>query len=100
MCQDGGVVNTWALPSFVADLVFLSWIYSALITMLQKLRAANETYKLDMYTKLGRTISVFVLLFAALTVAMVMLQESTANWLYQWLWLMTSTWEILNFAVM
>jgi archaellum component FlaF (FlaF/FlaG flagellin family) len=46
------------MPAFITDIIFLSWIYSALISMLERLKVANETYKLDMYTKLGKTISV------------------------------------------
>jgi Lung seven transmembrane receptor len=56
--QDDSALNSWAMPAFITDIIFLSWIYSALISMLERLKAANETYKLDMYTKLGKTISV------------------------------------------
>jgi hypothetical protein len=45
------------------------------------------------------SLQVFVVLFALFTVAIVSVQESNSNWLYEWVWVLTVTWEVLNFAV-
>lgn len=58
----------WTLPALLCDIVFLSWIYMSLVTMMKLLKEQNETYKLEMYSKLSSTIVFFVTLFGILTV--------------------------------
>jgi hypothetical protein len=58
----------WTFPALLCDIVFLSWIYMSLVTMMKVLKEQNETYKLEMYSKLSSTIVLFVTLFGILTV--------------------------------
>lgn len=96
--QDG-LVSVWTLPAFFTDLVFLGWIYTALVSMLQLLEEEKETYKLNMYKRLSWTISTFVCIFACLSVLIVTFEVGNYDWLWEWFWLDSATWEVLNFAV-
>jgi len=57
----------WSFPALFCDIIFLTWIYLSLVTIMKLLKQQNETYKLEMYTKLSSTITHFVTLFAVLT---------------------------------
>ena len=51
--NDGGGTGSnnrmlWSFPALLCDIVFLSWIYMSLVTMMKILREQNETYKLEM----------------------------------------------------
>ncbi|CAM9630421.1 unnamed protein product, partial [Phaeothamnion confervicola] len=90
----------FAVPAMLCDMMYLFWIYVALMNMLQALQDANETYKLDMYTKLSWTISCSVLLFMLLAVALTAGQAGSNTWEWQWMWVQAVSWQILNFGVL
>ncbi|CAM9534528.1 unnamed protein product [Chrysoparadoxa australica] len=92
----------WALPALLANLVFLGWIYSALVNMLQALKDNNESFKLQMYQRLTFTVSVFSLLYTSLTLAVTASatdDSSNDQREWQWLWVFMVSWEVLNFTV-
>lgn len=51
----------WQLPVLVLDLIFLLYIYSALVNTARNLHEEQQSAKLDMYRWLGRVLGVFVL---------------------------------------
>jgi len=93
-------LNMFALPAFLADIIFLTWIYSALMNMMELLKANDESYKLEMYNKLARCISIFVVSFTFLLVVVLAVQAQSYNWLWQWIWLLDVAFEVLNFALL
>jgi len=62
----------WTFPALICDIIFLAWIYISLVSMMKLLRNQNETYKLEMYSRLSSTIINFVTLFSILTVVVLL----------------------------
>ena len=90
----------WSFPALLCDIVFLSWIYMSLVTMMKILREQNETYKLELYTRLSSTILLFVSLFGCLTLVVLLSRIGFFVWPWTLLWAETVAWEVLNFAVL
>ncbi|CAN0055145.1 unnamed protein product, partial [Choristocarpus tenellus] len=89
-----------AVPALLCDIIFLSWIYSALCNMLKELREKNETYKLKMYSQLAFAMASFVTLSTTLTVVMLASEGSEMTWEWEWQWANVVSWEALNFVVL
>jgi hypothetical protein len=100
----GGGASTnrllWSFPALLCDIVFLSWIYMSLVTMMKILREQNETYKLELYSRLSNTILAFVSLFGILTLVVSLSRVGVFTWPWTLLWIETVAWEVLNFAVL
>jgi len=97
---DGSNRMLWSFPALLCDIVFLSWIYMSLVTMMKILREQNETYKLELYTRLSSTILLFVTLFGCLTLVVLLSRIGFFVWPWTLLWAETVAWEVLNFAVL
>ena len=87
------------MPVLLFDLIFLVWIYVALINMTDQLKASGQTYKLSMYTQLANTIAVFVALVSGLTAVIFVAKLGFFEWPWQFYWAQTVGLEFLNFAI-
>jgi len=87
-------------PALVFELLFLSWIYAALLNVTDLLRSQGQTYKLQMFQLLNYTIVTFVALTTLLTVIQVLAKLQFFQWPWQLYWLQTVSLEALNFAVL
>lgn len=97
--SSGGVDSGWALPAYLVDMIFLMWIYTSLVKMLETLQESGETFKLGMYQQLARTITFFMFVFVIMTVLMLGVEVDEPNWLFEWLWVLDVIWEVINFAI-
>lgn len=87
------------LPVLFFDLVFLVWIYTALVHTMDTLKETGQSYKLGMYAKLSYTIGAFVALVSVLTSIIFASRLGVFEWPWQLYWLQTVSLEILNFSV-
>jgi hypothetical protein len=93
-------VIQYQLPELVMDVVFLSWIYLALGSTVRILTEFQQTHKLLMYKRLAYTIAGFVLLFALVTLLILLDKSEYISWPWQWSWAQQVLWELLNFSVL
>jgi len=98
--RGGGAQSTTSdLPVLFFDLVFLVWIYLALVHTMDTLKETGQSYKLGMYARLSYTIGAFVALVSVLTAVIFASRLGVFEWPWQLYWLQTVSLEILNFAV-
>ena len=90
----------YSFPALICDIIYLSWIYVSLSSMMKQLKDRKETYKYAMYYKLSLIILVFVSLFAILTFIVLLSRNGYITWPWELAWAETVSWEILNFAVL
>ncbi len=83
----------YSLPVQLCDLVFIMWIYVALVSILQHLRQRNETYKLELYTKLARTLAVFIVFIALLTIVELCSDWGLFTWSWRYVWVEFVPWR-------
>ena len=93
-------VVSYQIPELFMDVLFLSWIYLALGSTIRILTEFQQTHKLNMYRQLAGTIALFVGLFAAVTVLVLLDKSKVLTWPWQWAWAQEVLWEVLNFAVL
>jgi len=86
-------------PALLLELIFLAWIYAALVNVTDLLRSQGQTYKLHMFTLLNYTIASFVGLTTILTGVVVVSKLGYFDWPWQLYWLQIVSLEGLNFAV-
>ena len=86
------------VPVLLFDLIFLVWIYLALVNIMATLRACGQTHKLDMYTRLAYVIGTFVALVSLLTVVIFVSRLGAFEWPWEYRWVQTVLLEVLNFA--
>lgn len=87
------------VPVLLFDLIFLVWIYLALVNVMATLKACGQTHKLEMYTGLAYVIGTFVALVSLLTVVIFISRLGAFEWPWELRWAQTVPLEILNFAV-
>jgi Lung seven transmembrane receptor len=93
-------VTGYQIPELILDVIFLSWIYYALGSTIRILSEFQQTHKLRMYKQLAFVISLFVGLFASVTVLILLDKYNIIEWPWQWSWVQQVLWEVLNFAVL
>ncbi|KAJ8614135.1 hypothetical protein CTAYLR_004649 [Chrysophaeum taylorii] len=98
--QDNGGSLTWDVPLLVVDLAFVTWIYSALVHMIDLLAASKQTYKLRMFSRLYTVLSTFVVLAGVVTAAVTLSSLGAFRWPPELYWLQLVPLEILNFAAL
>ena len=94
----GGDSVALDVPVLLFDLIFLVWIYLALVNIMATLRACGQTHKLDMYTRLAYVIGTFVALVSLLTVVIFVSRLGAFEWPWEYRWVQTVLLEVLNFA--
>ena len=87
-------------PALLFELIFLAWIYTALVNVTDLLRSQGQTYKLHMFNLLNYTIATFVALTTLLTIIVVLAKLNFFLWPWQLYWLQIVSLEALNFAVL
>jgi len=90
----------WDLPVLVFDLIFLVWIYAALLNTMSDLRANGQAVKLGLYSQLARVMATFVAFVTGVTLVMLAARSGLFKWPWQLFWVQTVLWEVLNLAVM
>jgi len=101
--KEGGLQSQeqlFTLPFLFCDIIFLTMIYYAIVGTMTNLRAANETFKLKIYQNLGKVLAVFVFLFTILTLTLFVCEMLGLYFPWQFIWVETASWDILNFAVL
>ena len=71
--------------------------------MLNKTKQKQEyqqTFKLQMYKQLAMTVAIFVALFGLLTVLVLAQRGGAMDWPWQWVWVQSVMWEVLNFGIL
>ena len=68
------------------DVIFLSWIYMALGSTIRILTEFQQGYKLNLYNRLATVITVFVSLFVAASILIILDKWKFIKWPWQWAW--------------
>lgn len=76
----------YQVPELVMDVLFLSWIYIALGSTIRILTEFQQGYKLNLYKRLANVIVIFVGLFVAASVLILLDKSGIINWPWQWAW--------------
>lgn len=84
----------------VIDATFLAWIYLSLSSTIRVLREFRQTYKLSIYNRLSTAIIVFIALFAAITVLVMLDRMGIVVWPWQLGWVPLVLWPLLNFSIL
>lgn len=90
----------WEVPVLLLNIIYLAFLFVVLSATIAGLQSAGETAKLKMYTRLLRTMQVFVNLFVAVALLGLLLQLDFVPLGWEYLWIVPTFWHVLYLGIL